>query len=120
MIKLIYLSHTVLQDRTRGMKFNVRLQMSGDGHYHGPAARQKVHQRQKVHRGQKTRPVIASSAAVDREMLSAQLLNPNRDVLVENIDTSFGSPYRRRPATTTNQPIIARQASSLTGLVRTC
>ena len=85
-------------------------QLSEDGRYHGTAVRRKAHRRQK------TRPVTATAAAAaaaDREMLNAgaesQLLHPSSEVLlVSDIDMSFGSPYRRRTATTAGRSLITQ------------
>ena len=82
------------------------MQMSGDGRCHGTEVRRKAHRRQK------TRPVTAAAASADKEMLNAgaevQLLHHNADVLVSDIDMSFGSPYRRRTATTTGRSLITQ------------
>ena len=83
------------------------IQMSEDGRYHGTEVRRKAHRRQK------TRPLTAAAAAADREMLNvgaeSQLLHPSSEVLlVSDIDMSFGSPYRRRTATTTGRSLITQ------------
>ena len=80
--------------------------MSGEDHYHGPGARRRGHRRQK------TRPVtvtagIAAAATADRQIMNADAeLHLLRQV--DDFDVSFGSPYRRRSATTAARSLITQ------------
>ena len=83
--------------------------MSVDGRCHVASDRRKVRRRQKTR--------LVTAAVADKETLNVgaelRLTPHNSDLLVTDLDTSFGSPYRRRPAATTGRPLATQVGSTL-------
>ena len=82
------------------------LQTPRDGRCQDAGARRKGHRRQR------TRPVSAAAAAVaatatDKET-EVRLLHHHSELYVSELDTSLGSPYRRRPAATAGRPTVTQ------------
>ena len=84
------------------------IQTAREGRCEGASARRKPGRRQR------TRPTSSASAAGGtaaagcRDGSELHLLPHQTELFVNELDSSFGSPYRRRPATTSVRPLITQ------------